>query len=180
MCEERHIRYYRGSVMKSRHWERAWTQKMQMGAPFASTLYVAGMVSKDASGLVPRRSLVSGANLLLLIVLFWLRLRCFGRGVVAVDQGEGGDGFDHGGKNPGDDHRVLVLLNRPHPGEDENVHDECLEDQEDRRYHNRRSVPVGSRAWFRCLVGGLEAGVRKQPDADSEEDRSQGDGEEDG
>ena len=112
-------------------------------------------------------------------VLLGLRFRGLGRRVVAVDQGEGGDGFDHGGKNPGDDDRVLVLLDRPHPGEDENVHDECLEDQEDRRYHNRRSVPVGSGSWFRCLVGGLETGVRKQPDTDSEEDRSQGDGEED-
>ena len=101
------------------------------------------------------------------------------QGIVMVDKCKGSQGLDHAGDDPGYDDGVLMFANCSHAGEDEDIHDEGLQHQQDRRHDDRPGVPVslGSLAlWF---AGRLEAGIGEEPDADSEEDGGKRQGEED-
>ena len=101
------------------------------------------------------------------------------QGIVMIDKGEGGQGLDHAGDDPGDDDSVLVFADCSHSGEDEHIHDEGLQNQKDRRHNYSPGVPVRIRSLSFWFAGRLEAGIGEEPDADSEEYGGKRQGEED-
>ena len=96
-----------------------------------------------------------------------------------IDKGEGSQGLDHAGDDPGDDDGVLMFAYCSHSGEDEHIHDEGLQNQKDRRHNYRPGVPVRLRSLSFWFAWRLEAGIGEEPDADSKEDSGKRQGEED-
>ena len=107
--------------------------------------------------------------------VLWLGLQW----IVMVDKGEGCQGLDHAGDDPGYDDGVLMFADCSHAGEDKDIHDEGLQNQKDRRHNYRPGVSVRICSFSLWFAGRLEAGVGEEPDADSEEDSGKRQGEED-
>ena len=101
------------------------------------------------------------------------------QGIVMVDKGEGSQGLDHAGDDPGDDDGVLMFADGSHTGEDEHIHDEGLQNQKDCCHNYRPGVPVRICSLSLWFAGRLEAGIGEEPDADSKEDGGKRQGEED-
>ena len=95
-------------------------------------------------------------------LVFFVRRRVLGlglQGIVMVDKGEGSQGLDHAGDDPGDDDSILMFADGSHSGEDEHIHDEGLQDQKDRRHNYRPGVPVRICSLSLWSAGRLEAGI---------------------
>ena len=144
------------------------------------------VISHPRSASQPFRSAMSfqihvRCSALFIPLVFFVRRRVLGlglQGIVMVDKGEGSQGLDHAGEDPGDDDGVLMFADGSHTGEDEHIHDEGLQNQKNRRYNYRPGVPVRICSLSLWFAGRLKACIGEEPDADSEENGGKRQGEE--